>query len=221
MQLSRLSLVDPLTMNWHTKRSLLQLHVLFLGLFIEPYRTCLVDLGRFRSSNTPIKSEDLQSLKDVEEQCVLAARQSARVASLLQTNDLIRTHCWVSLYTSFTGCALLLFSASQKLLELCGEETSQDLSYASSHLNVLSFCSYDNAVARKLRTALQIIFNDIREVVVSPVYGKMRELHIVVKDVAFVPVSHYDAVEGAEEVSKNILDLTRRTIGLLQESLSF
>jgi hypothetical protein len=100
MQLSRLSLADPLTMNWHTKRSLLQLHILFLGLFIEPYRNCLVDLGSFRLGNTPNESEDLETLKNLEEQCVLAARQSARVASLLQTDDLIRSRCWVSVYVN-------------------------------------------------------------------------------------------------------------------------
>jgi hypothetical protein len=98
MQLSRLSLADPFTMNWYTKRSLLQLHILFLGLFIEPYRSCLVDLGRFRLSDAPVESEDLETLEKVEEQCVLSARQSARVASLLQTGDLIRSRCWVSVY---------------------------------------------------------------------------------------------------------------------------
>ncbi|KAK7178536.1 hypothetical protein PSPO01_15411 [Paraphaeosphaeria sporulosa] len=116
MQLSRLGLAFPLTMNLHTKRSLLRLHILFLGLFIEPYQDCLVDLGRVRLSNTPIESEDLKALKTVEAQCVLAARQSARVASLLQLDNLIRPHCWVSVYTSFAGCAILLFSASQKLV---------------------------------------------------------------------------------------------------------
>jgi len=100
MQLSRLSLADPLTMNWHTKRSLLQLHILFLGLFIEPYRTCLVDLGRFRLNKTPMESENLEAMKIVEEQCVLAARQSARVASLLQIDNLIRARCWVSMYVN-------------------------------------------------------------------------------------------------------------------------
>jgi hypothetical protein len=97
MQLSRLSLADPLTIRRHTKRSLLQLHILFLGLLIEPYRNCLVDLGEFRLGNTPIDPEDLDALKYVEEQCVLAARQSARVASLLQIDNLIRSHCWVSM----------------------------------------------------------------------------------------------------------------------------
>lgn len=112
-----------------------------------------------------------------------------------------------------------MFSASQKLLELQGEEISQDLSYASSHLNVLSLCSYDNSMARKLYTTLQIIFNDIREVVVSPVYRTMRELRIGVKDVTRVPLSNFDEVEGAVEVVETILDLTRRVMDILQESL--
>jgi hypothetical protein len=98
MQLSHLSLADPLSMNWHSKRSLLQLHVLFLGLIIEPYRQCLLDIGLFRLNNDSIDVEDLSTLKNVEEQCVLAARQSARVIALLQLDDLIRSRCWVSVY---------------------------------------------------------------------------------------------------------------------------
>jgi hypothetical protein len=100
MQLSRLSLANPLSIQPHTKRSVLQLHILFLGLFLEPYRSCLVDLARFRLSDTPAVPADLDALKHVEEQCVLAARQSARVASLLQTANLIRSHCWVSMCVS-------------------------------------------------------------------------------------------------------------------------
>jgi hypothetical protein len=105
MQLSRLSLADPLTIDWHSKRSLLQFHILFLGLFIEPYRKCLLDLAAFRLSSTSIRAEDLEALKTVEEQCVLAARQCARVVSLLQIDDSIRSHCWVSVYVnSNTNC---------------------------------------------------------------------------------------------------------------------
>ena len=82
-------------------------------------------------------------------------------------------------------------------------------------------CSYDNPSARRLYIPLQIIYNDVREVVVSPLYHKMRELHIVVKDAAHLPPSHYDRVEGAEEVSKTILDLTRRITDTLRERLNF
>ena len=124
-------------------------------------------------------------------------------------------------YTSYTSCAVLLFSASQKLLELFGEEIGQDLLYASSHLSVLSFCSHDNPVARELYMTLQIIFNDIREISVSSVYRTMRELHIVVKDATLTPPSYYDTVEGAEEVGRNISEVTKRIMEVLQESLSF
>jgi hypothetical protein len=75
-------------------------------------------------------------------------------------------------------------------------------------------------MARKLYVRLQIIFNDIKEIVVSPVYRTMREMHVVVQDVALVPLSHYYAVEGADEVSKTILDITRSSMDLLQERIS-
>jgi hypothetical protein len=83
---------------WYTKRSLLQLHMLFLGLFNEPYRSCLADVGRSRLSETTSELETLDSMKVVEKECVIAARQCARVVSLLQTDNLIRSHCWVSMY---------------------------------------------------------------------------------------------------------------------------
>jgi len=102
-----------------------------------------------------------------------------------------------------------------------GEEIGQDLAYASSHLNVLSLCSYDNPSARRLYIPIQVVYNDVREVVVLPVYRKMHQLYIVVKDAAYLPPSHYDSVEGAEEVSKTILDLTGRITDTLRERLGF
>jgi hypothetical protein len=99
MQLSRLSLANPLSMNHNTKRSLLQLHILFLGLLVEPFRDHLLDAARFRLGETISNDlRDVDTLAHVEEQCVLAARQSARVTSLLQIDGLIRSHCWVSMY---------------------------------------------------------------------------------------------------------------------------
>jgi hypothetical protein len=49
----------------------------------------------------------------------------------------------------------------------------------------------------------------------------MRELHLVVKDVTVVPFGYYDAVEGASEISKTILDLARRTMAVLQDSINY
>ncbi|KAH7060963.1 hypothetical protein BKA63DRAFT_224614 [Paraphoma chrysanthemicola] len=222
MQLSRLSLADPLNMNWGTKRSLLQLHILFLGLLVEPFRNYLIDIARFRLGEVALTdSKDMESLIRVEEQCVLAARQSARVTSLLQIDNLIRSHCWVSIYTSFTACSVLLLSASQKLLQLCGEEASQELSYAAPHLSALSFCGYDNSIARRLAGQLQIIFNDIRETTVSSVYRELREKKVAVKDKALEPQFDYGAIEGAEEVKHVISGITRSCIDMLREASVF
>jgi hypothetical protein len=75
-------------------------------------------------------------------------------------------------------------------------------------------------MARRLYVQLQIIFNDIRGIVVSPIYRTMCEMRIVVKDIALVPLSHYHAVVGAEEVSKAIIDITRSSMGVLREKIS-
>jgi hypothetical protein len=115
---------------------------------------------------------------------------------------------------------VLLFSASQNLLLLANEEAVQDLLYASSHLNVLSLCSYNSATARMLYTTLQIIFNDTRELVISPAYRAMRELHFVVKDAEIVPRSYHDAVEGTRKISEDVLDLAKRVVYVLQDSIT-
>lgn len=95
MQLSHISLANPLTLDWYTKRSLFQLHIVFLGLFIEPHRRCLIDLGKFRLGDKPTSQDDLEAMISVEGQCVSAARQSARIASLMSFDNLVRAHCWV------------------------------------------------------------------------------------------------------------------------------
>jgi hypothetical protein len=102
-----------------------------------------------------------------------------------------------------------------------GEEVGQDLSYASSHFNALSLCSYENATAKELYVSLQMIFNDVREVISSPVYRAMREMNTAVKESGLVPPSHYLQVEGAKEISDTILDLTGRILSILQDSLNF
>jgi hypothetical protein len=99
-------------------------------------------------------------------------------------------------------------------------EISQDLSFAASHLNVLSLCSYNSTTARTLFTTLQVIFNDVREIVFSPIYRAMCERQLVIKHAARVPETYFDPIKGAKEVSETVLDLAKRVIDLLQENLN-
>jgi hypothetical protein len=154
MQLSRLSLADPLNMTWHTKRPLLQLHILFLGLFIEPYRACLVDLAKARLDDHIGQSDGLESMKDIEEQCILAARQSARVASLLQIDNLIRSHCWVSVYVNPNRQSYLQ-ALTQGLIVL-GTQASPAARYFSSALRRNYYRSRETTRAKTYYTRPRI-----------------------------------------------------------------
>jgi hypothetical protein len=124
-------------------------------------------------------------------------------------------------YTSFTGCAVLLFSASQNLLQLAAEEVGQELSYASSHLNLLSYCSFDNALARTLYVKLHVIYNDIREALVSTAYREMRQTGTLVRDAVLVPPSEFGSVEGTVDISRTMVDLNERILKVLCDSLNF
>lgn len=96
MQLSRLreneSDVPP-----HVRRNLLHLHTMFLGLFTEPHRSLLVDLGHRRLSNKWEGLESPNTVLDFEAQCLSAARQGARITGLLHIDDMVRAHCWISM----------------------------------------------------------------------------------------------------------------------------
>ena len=67
---------------------------------------------------------------------------------------------------------------------------------------------------------LHIIYNDIREAMVSSGYREMRESRLAIKSMALVPSSHQDSVEGVVNVSTTLSGLTERIIGILQESLT-
>lgn len=113
-----------------------------------------------------------------------------------------------------------MYSASQKLLSLLGEEVSQDLLYASSHLSILSFCGFNNPVAQNLFNQLQIFFNDIREIVVSKAYLQLRELHSNSGVMAVAPLLLYGAAEQWEGIVEFVLEVTKRILEVLENRLS-
>jgi hypothetical protein len=100
MQLSQVKSMGSSAATEHAKRSLLQLHMLFLCLFIEPYRAILVDLGVSRLDNGSEVLEKGEKMRPIEQQCILAAQQSARLSTLLVLDDLMVSNCWVSVYVT-------------------------------------------------------------------------------------------------------------------------
>jgi hypothetical protein len=107
------------------------------------------------------------------------------------------------------------------MLRHVGKEVGHDLFYASSHLNLLSLCSYNSSTAGTLYSTLQIIFNDIRDIIVSPIYCNLCESDVIVYDTGSVSRSRSEAVEGGKEIDTCIRDLVQRILVVLQQRLSF
>ena len=75
-------------------------------------------------------------------------------------------------------------------------------------------------MARTLFLRLHVIYNDIREAMVSPVYREMRDSRVILKDVDLVPSSYAESVVGAVTVRRTMLDLTERVLRVLVQSLN-
>jgi len=128
---------------------------------------------------------------------------------------MIRPRCWICVYSSFTACRVLLLSASQNLLALSLDDVGRDLAYASSYMDLLSFCSGHNSTAKTFYRTLQPIFNNLRDLIASPVCDRLREMQVSITAVA----SHHGAVtDGSKETSQEILEVTQRVILLLTET---
>jgi hypothetical protein len=92
-----------------------------------------------------------------------------------------------------------------------------DLSYANSNLNLLSLCSYNSDTARTLYLILQVIFNDIREIIVSPANQSIHRAVPVPND----PAETTQRIEDEEMTSIRDRDLAERVLIMLQQRLNF
>jgi hypothetical protein len=66
---------------------------------------------------------------------------------------------------------------------------------------------------------LQLIYNDVREIVLSPTYRSMRDLNLVAHNVSQVADSYFDAIPGSRQTSTDIRDVAMRAILVLQDKL--
>jgi hypothetical protein len=97
-----------------------------------------------------------------------------------------------------------------------GEEVSHDLLYASSKLSALSRCSHDSQTSKTLYATLQVLFDEIRRIYTSPVYRVMRQKHVNLRDANLMFASQHLDDDGMAETSKDILDIAKRALDILQ-----
>lgn len=88
---------------------------------------------------------------------------------------------------------------------------------------MLSVCSYENSVAKKMYTSLQILFNDVRDVLATPDYslqGHGRAGSLPTPNVV-LPMGQGQLVVGPEDVRRNVIDIARRVVDVLENKISF
>lgn len=125
-------------------------------------------------------------------------------------------------YTSYVGCVILLYSASQRLLEFNRADVGLELAYASAHIGILAVCGYENAMAKRMYTSLQILFNDVRDVLASPDYKDSSHRYgSALRSPMNLPLSQGQTMQSPETLRTNIIDITRRVMDILESSITF
>jgi hypothetical protein len=99
---------------------------------------------------------------------------------------------------------------------LKGEEVSHDLLYASSKLSALSHYSHDSQTSKTLYATLQVLFDEIRRIYTSSVYRVMRQKHVNLCDANLILASQHLDDDGMAETSRDILDIAKRALDILQ-----
>ncbi|KAM5358925.1 hypothetical protein ACJZ2D_014875 [Fusarium nematophilum] len=137
------------------RRSILATHLLYLGTRMLLYRRIASQFVRSAAAaqeNNIVLTGYEDKFLNHADQGLTAARQSARILGLLQAEQGIFKRCWLIIFQSYTSCVVLLHCVAQKQVHDFPPSTWQDdLAQARVCLDVISFCSTLDSVARKFR----------------------------------------------------------------------
>ncbi|KHO01294.1 nitrate assimilation regulatory protein nirA [Metarhizium album ARSEF 1941] len=148
-----------------TRRSILHLHMLYLGAIMLLHRRIASQFLKWYAVRGCPSSLDLTSRYVFVQQsaeAVLAASTSARIVKLLLDDDGVFKHCWLVIFQSYTACTILLHSVIQKQLhDFEPPRWQDDLDRAGDCLSVLAFCGSRDRVAAQFHEQLQAIFETV------------------------------------------------------------
>ncbi|KJK81283.1 hypothetical protein H634G_03302 [Metarhizium anisopliae BRIP 53293] len=145
-----------------TKRSILHLHMLYLGAIMLLYRrvaTQFLQSYAVGGLGGSLHLHPREAFVQQSAEAVLAASTSASIVKLLLDDDGVFKHCWLVIFQTYTACTILLHSVIQK--QLHGFEPSRwqdDLERAEDCLSVLAFCGSQDRVAEQFHEQLETIY---------------------------------------------------------------
>ncbi|KAF2492338.1 hypothetical protein BU16DRAFT_620722 [Lophium mytilinum] len=142
-------------------------YIIYLGALILLYRQSLIAASQVQSSKDSYRCTLDLSLKEIQnyrEECVIAARQIARILGLIDFDGTLTKRCWLIIYWFFTACIVPLFSAVSKMLDGTQEGIAEDLTYANGCLETLQDCRGYEPVAERYIQPLLPIYESLRSV---------------------------------------------------------
>ncbi|KAF2841802.1 hypothetical protein M501DRAFT_1013192 [Patellaria atrata CBS 101060] len=159
MQLSRQTSAGGSGFSAHDDRSILFVHLLYLGAVVLLYRNLIVvrpqdgvegfeNIDGINEYSESLKShlsdEDVQRYSGL---CMLAAQQMGRILSLLNIGGAMSRSCWIIIYCAFSASVILLAFVTQKLLRFEFDHIDENLLYTQCCLNMLHACKSEDRVA--------------------------------------------------------------------------
>ncbi|EFY87103.1 putative nitrate assimilation regulatory protein nirA [Metarhizium acridum CQMa 102] len=145
-----------------TKRSILHLHMLYLGAIMLLYRrvaTQFLQSFAVGGLNGSLHLHPREAFVQQSAEAVLAASTSSRIVKLLLDDGGVFKHCWLVIFQTYTACTILLHSVVQKQLHSFEPSRWQDdLDRAEDCLTVLGFCGSQDRIAEQFHAQLEAIF---------------------------------------------------------------
>ncbi|KAG8415917.1 hypothetical protein J3459_013976 [Metarhizium acridum] len=145
-----------------TKRSILHLHMLYLGAIMLLYRrvaTQFLQSFAVGGLNGSLHLHPREAFVQQSAEAVLAASTSSRIVKLLLDDGGVFKHCWLVIFQTYTACTILLHSVVQKQLHSFEPSRWQDdLDRAEDCLAVLGFCGSQDRIAEQFHAQLEAIF---------------------------------------------------------------
>ncbi|QUC21010.1 uncharacterized protein UV8b_05251 [Ustilaginoidea virens] len=148
-----------------TKRSIMHLHLLYLGAMMLLYRRVVTQfLQSYLIGSSPGVLQ--MSCNDVivqqANETVLAASTSARIVKLLMDDQAVFKHCWLVIFQAYTSCTVLLHAVVQKQIHRFSPSTwEDDLERAGDCLSVLAFCASKDLIAAQFHHQLHGIYQTL------------------------------------------------------------
>jgi len=141
LQLSTLA-SDDSSLNFHEKRAILMVHVLYLGAITLLYREPLIlaEKSRRLFGTNDIRMDQGSGIPQYQLRCSMAAQQIARIFGLVSFDGVMTFRGWLTIYWSYTASTILLFIAAQKMLDRVHDNIDQDIHFAGSLLAKLTEC---------------------------------------------------------------------------------